>query len=92
MIVDGKLFSTARLERALTQRIKRGFGEKSWGRRKRKLYSVYKKEKIEVDTLVFGVLIMTVVDEMGRVVDIWFYPANKHEGKGLKERLKRSGI
>ena len=80
----------ARLERALTQRIKRGFGKKSWGRRKRKLYSIHRKEKIEIDTLVYGVLVMAVVDEVGRVADIWFYPANKHEGKGLKERLSQS--
>ena len=72
LIVDGKLLPTARLERALTQRIKRGFGKKSWGRRKRKLYSVHKKERIEIDTLVYGVLIMAVVDEMERVADIWF--------------------
>ena len=63
LIVDGKLFPTARLKRALTQRIKRGFWEKSWERRKRKLYSVHKQQKIEVDTLVYGVLIMAVVDE-----------------------------
>ena len=69
LIVDGKLLPTSRLERALTQRIKRGFGKKSWGRRKRKLYSVHKKEKIEIDTLVYGVLIMAVVDEMGRIAD-----------------------
>jgi len=52
IIVDGKLLKTARLSRALTQRIKRGFGGKSWGRRKRKLYSQHKQKEILVDELV----------------------------------------
>jgi len=31
IVVDGKLLPVARVSRALTQRIKRGFGGKSWG-------------------------------------------------------------
>ena len=90
IIVDGKLLPVARVSRALTQRIKRGFGGKSWGRRKRKLYSQHKQEQIPIDELVYGLLIMALVDEEGRVVDIWIKPASMHEIRALKERLLSS--
>ena len=80
----------ARLLRALTQRIKRGFGGKSWGRRKRRLYSQHYQKQVEVDELVYGLLIMALVDEKGKVVNIWLKPASTHEGKALKERLAKS--
>ena len=90
LIVDGKLLKVARLSRALTQKIKRGFGGKSWGRRKRKLYSQHQKREICVDELVYGLLIMALVDEKGKVVDIWLKPASMNEAKALKERLRLS--
>ena len=90
IIVDEKLLKVARLSRALTQRIKRGFGGKSWGRRKRKLYSQHLQKQIEVDELVYGLLIMALVDEKAKVVDIWLKPASTHEGKALKERMAKS--
>jgi len=33
---------------------------------------------------------MALVDEKGKVVDIWLKPASTHEGKVLKERMARS--
>lgn len=91
VMVDGKLLQVARLTRALTQRIKRGFGGKSWGRRKRKLYSQHKQKEILVDELVYGILIMALVDEKGRVIDIWLKPASTNETRALKDRLRLSG-
>ena len=44
---------------------------------------IFPKEVKDIYSKVYGVLIMAVVDEMRKVADIWFYPANKHEGKGL---------
>ena len=70
LIVDGKLLKIAQLERALTQRIKRGLGGLSWGRRKRKLYSVHKGQEIEIDQKVFGVLVMAIIQANGKVIDI----------------------
>ena len=90
IIVDGKLFATARLSRALTQRIKRGFGGKGWGRRRRKLYSEHQGKEIQIDELVYGILIMAVVDEKGRVIDVWIKPASTSESKALRERIKKS--
>ncbi len=87
LVVDGKLLKVARLSRALTQKIKRGFGGKSWGRRKRKLYSQHQKKEICVDELVYGLLIIALVDEKGKVVDIWLKPASMNEAKALRERL-----
>jgi len=83
IIVDGKLLKTARLARALTQRIKRGFGGKSWGRRKRKLYSQHQRKEILVDELVYGLLIMALVDAEGKVADVWIKPASTNEAKAL---------
>jgi len=80
----------ARLSRALTQRIKRGFGGKGWGRRKRRLYSQHYQKQVEADELVYGLLIMALVDEKGKVVDIWLKPVSTHEGKALKERMAKS--
>jgi len=90
VIVDGKLLKVARLSRALTQRIKRGFGGKSWGRRKRKLYSQHQQDEILVDELVYGLLVMALVDEKGKVIDIWLKPASMNETRALKERLRFS--
>jgi len=90
VIVDGKLLKVARLSRALTQRIKRGFGGKSWGRRKRKLYSQHQQDEILVDELVYGLLVMALVDEKGKVIDIWLKPASTNETRALKERLRFS--
>ena len=90
IIVDGKLLPVARVSRALTQRIKRGFGGKSWGRRKRKLYSQHKQQQLLVDELVYGLLIMALVDGEGKVVDIWLKPASTNETRALKERLRFS--
>jgi len=91
LIVDGKLLKIAQLERALTQRIKRGLGGLSWGRRKRKLYSVHKGQEIEIDQKVFGVLVMAIIQANGKVIDIWFTGARRHEVKALRQRLYYSG-
>ena len=40
-----------------------------------------------VDELVYGLLIMALVDEKGKVVDIWLKPASTNETSALKERL-----
>jgi len=90
IFVDGKLLPVARVSRALTQRIKRDFGGKSWGRRKRKLYSQHKQQQLSVDELVYGLLIMALVYEEGKVVDIWLKPASTNETRALKERLRFS--
>ena len=76
----------ARLSRTLTQKIKRVFVGKSWGRRKRKLYSQHQKKEIRVDELVYGLLIMVLIDEKGKMVDIWLKPTSMNEAKALKER------
>ena len=89
--MDGKLLKVARLERALTQRIKRGLGGLGWGRRKRKLYSVHKGREIQIDEKVFGVLVMAIVNDEAKVIDIWFTSARKHEVKALRQRLYHSG-
>ena len=47
--------------------------------------------EILVDELVYGLLIMALVDERGKVVDIWLKPASVNEAKALKERLRFSG-
>ena len=91
LVVDGKLLKVARLERALTQRIKRGLGGLGWGRRKRKLYSIHKEQEIQIDEKVFGVLVMAIVNDEAKVIDIWFTSARKHEVKALRQRLYHSG-
>ena len=84
LIVDGKLLKVARLSRTLTQKIKRGFGGKSCGRRKRKFYSQHQKKEIRIDELVYGLLVL--VEEKGKMVDIWLKPRSMNEAKALKER------
>jgi len=90
IIVDGKLLPVARVSRALTQRIKRGFGGKSWGRRRRKLYSQHKQQQLLVNELVYGLLIIALVNEERKVVDIWLKPASTNETRTFKERLRFS--
>ena len=43
-----------------------------------------------VDELVYGLLIIALVDEGGKVVDIWLKPASTNEARALKERLRLS--
>ena len=90
LVVDGTILDVANVNRARTQRIKRLSGKSFWVRRKRKLYSVHYKKKIEFEELHYGILAMVLADLKGIVLDIWYLPASVHENKALKEREEKS--
>jgi len=73
IIVDGKLLLVARVRRALTQRIR--FWRKELGGGSESYTINIKKQQV-------------LVDEEGKVVDIWLKPALTNETRALKEKLR----
>ena len=49
LVVDGTILDVANVNKARTKKIKRLSGKSFWVRRKRKLYSVHYKKKIELE-------------------------------------------